>query len=145
MNRLRKLLMPLILTLVLISGCTRIPVPKINEYIWEMNIVQGNDGCIAAAKPGEWSVLNPKSEAELYLRVNGTKIILEDKTNNKTYEGTWYDNGKRVRERYYAVNIDGIEGVCVTAMTRYYSEDSRPTLIISLGEYALTFYSKESQ
>lgn len=76
-------------------------------------------------------------EVELTLEANDGKLIIVDKTNEKTYEGTYTVNsGERGRFRTfknktYTVVIDGLEGTANFSTNR--------TLFISIDRYCLYF------
>ena len=72
---------------------------------------------------------------ELICQAEDGKLVLIDKTNNKTYEGTYTSTSGRFgafkKFKTYTVVIDGLEG------TANISSDK--TLFVSVGGYSLTF------
>ena len=77
---------------------------------------------------------------ELICEAKNGKLVLTDKTNGKTYEGTYkissFGWGKRVtgmRGQSYTVVIDGLEG------TANISSRLNRTLFVSIGGYYLQF------
>ena len=73
-------------------------------------------------------------EIELTLSAENGKLIITDKTNNKTYEGTYkVKSWNRFTRQSYTLVIDGQEG-----RANISSEFNR-TLFISVGNYYLNF------
>ena len=71
---------------------------------------------------------------ELILEAKDGKLILTDKTNEKTYEGIYVANSwLQVRYKSYTVQIEGLEG-----RANITSIPGR-TLMLSIGDYVLYF------
>ena len=81
-----------------------------------------NDPMYSASKP-----------VELTLEANDGNLIITDKTNGKTYTGTYRSSLGVLGffNKTYTVEIDGIEGTA--------NLSTRRTLFMSLDGYALTF------
>jgi hypothetical protein len=62
-----------------------------------------------------------------------------DKTNEKTYSGTYKVTAKTPKSIDYEITLDGISGYATVAPTKYYDGSEVPTLPISIGEYSLYF------
>lgn len=71
-------------------------------------------------------------ETELTCVAKDGKLTITDKTNHKTYEGT-YKAASWGRFRQYDVVIDGKEG------TANISSEPNRTLVVSIGDYFLNF------
>ena len=139
---MKKILILLLIVVTLLSGCAFMNLPGIDEFTWKMHVMQGNDGKVIACSPGDMLGWDAQYEIDMECTANKNKITIKDNTNSNTYTGTWSVQRGYVREIYYNVNINGIEGIAVTAMTTYFNGEEIPTLIINLGEYAIIFYGE---
>lgn len=134
----------MVLTLLLLAGCGKNSknLPKIEEYSWTMFSVQSKeDGqAIAYGERGS-STLDEAKQMELICTANNGNLNVIDKTNNKSYAGTYTVRETSAQSVIYDVEIDGMEGMAVISMTTYQNGEE-PTFIISLEEYSINFYAE---
>lgn len=88
----------------------------------------------------ETSLYKFSKPIELILEAKDGKLTLTDKTNGKTYEGTYSVNSSGIfsvfDRKNYTVVIDGLEG------TANISSNVNRTLFVSIGGYYLDFVAK---
>ena len=119
-------------------------IPNIQNRDWVLAYAQKTDPYFAIVAHGADYDFSDRNDpmyisskpVELTLTAKGGKLRLTDKTNGKTYLGTYESSGsfgsrRGVPNRRYNVVIDGIEG------TAYFS--STKTLLLSIDGYYLTF------
>ena len=131
------------LLLVLLAGCSR-KMPKIDEYTWVMTSVQSMEAGGQAVAYGEKgsSTLEGAKQIELVCEAQGGNLTLTDRTNDRTYTGTYQQSQRDSKSTIYEVNVDGTSGVAVAAMTTYQDGTQDPTLIFNLGDYTVNFFAK---
>ena len=129
----------LALLLVLLTGCSS-KAPKIDEYTWVMTSVQSMEAGGQAVAYGEKgsSTLEGAKQIELVCEAQGGNLTLTDRTNDRTYTGTYQQSQRDSKSTIYEVDVDGTSGVAVAAMTPY--QDG--TLIFNLGDYTVNFFAK---
>lgn len=133
------------LLFVCLTGCSGDTLPTIEEYDWKMTSVQNMDAngqVIAYGERGS-STLDTAKQIELTCEAKQGCLTLTDKTNQKTYTGTYRLSSTDLRSSIYGVTVDGTEGAAVTAMTTYQDDSKDPTLIIRLGDYTINFFAEE--
>lgn len=133
-----------------LCACGNTGIPKIEEYIWSLESVQGGDeknGGYVACSPEMSDKIQDLSIPiiEIECKAQNGVITLNDKTNNKTYSGSYKVKSKDLRSIIYEITINSKQGLAVSAMTDYYDGSQTPTFIISIDGYALNFYSRELQ
>lgn len=133
----------LALLLVLLTACSS-KAPKIDEYTWVMTSVQSMEtgGQAVAYGEGGSSTLEGAKQIELVCEAQGGNLTLTDRTNDRTYTGTYQQSQKDSKSTIYEVNVDGTSGVAVAAMTTYQDGTQDPTLIFNLGDYTVNFFAK---
>ena len=129
--------------LVLLTGCSS-KTPKIDEYTWVMTSVQSIEagGQAVAYGEGGSSTLEGAKQIELVCEAKGGNLTLTDRTNDRTYTGTYQQSQRDSKSTIYEVNVDGTSGVAVAAMTTYQDGTQDPTLIFNLGDYTVNFFAK---
>lgn len=130
--------------LVLLTGCSS-KTPKIDEYTWVMTSVQSiieAGGQAVAYGEGGSSTLEGAKQIELVCEAQGGNLTLTDRTNDRTYTGTYQQSQRDSKSTIYEVNVDGTSGVAVAAMTTYQDGTQDPTLIFNLGDYTVNFFAK---
>lgn len=134
---------------MLLSSCATETI-SIEDYEWQMRTVmsgdietaQNEDSLIVAV--GEPDDLYPEAKiVDLTLIAKDGKITITDKTNNKTYTGTYKVQKKTPKGTDYEITINGQDGYATVAPTEYYDGSEVPTLPINLGEYSLYFIPKK--
>lgn len=114
-------------------------IPSIEKRTWVLSYAQqAQSPCFVVAHGEDYNVSNIDDSMfefskpiELICEAKDGKLVLTDKTNGKTYEGTYTTSS--LRKRNYKVVIDGLEG------TANISSVANRTLIISIGGYLLNF------
>ncbi len=92
----------------------------------------------------KYDTVHPNASiVEVTLKAENGKITIVDKTNSKTYAGTYTLENTNPKEKNYKVLINGRDGYATVAMTTYADDSEEPTLPINLGEYSLYFYSEK--
>ena len=131
------------LLLVLLAGCSS-KTPTIDEYTWVMTSVQSMDagGQAVAYGEGGSSMLEGAKQIELVCEAQGGNLTLTDRTNDRTYTGTYQQSQRDSKSTIYEVDVDGTSGVAVAAMTTYQDGTQDPTLIFNLGDYTVNFFAK---
>lgn len=134
---------------MLLSSCATETI-SIEDYEWQMRTVmsgdietaQNEDSLIVAV--GEPDDLYPEAKiVDLTLIAKDGKITITDKTNNKTYTGTYKVQKKTPKGTDYEITINGQDGYATVAPTEYYDGSEVPILPINLGEYSLYFIPKK--
>lgn len=133
----------LALLLVLLTGCSS-KAPKIDEYTWVMTSVQSMEagGQAVAYGEGGSSTLEGAKQIELVCEAEGGNLTLTERTNDRTYTGTYQQSQRDSKSTIYEVSVDGTSGVAVAAMTTYQDGTQDSTLIFNLGDYTVNFFAK---
>lgn len=132
-----------------LSACNA-DVVKIEDYEWKMRTVASND-IEAAQAPDELIVAVGKADAlypeaeivDLTLNAKDGAITITDRTNNKTYSGTYEVQQKTPKGTDYEIIINGVSGYATVSPTEYYDGSEIPTLPINIDGYSLYFIPKE--
>lgn len=142
---MKRLSVIMILALLFSAGCckTEENVPKIEDYEWRMFSVQSmEDGQGLAYGECGGSTSETAKQIELTCAAKNGNLTITDKTNTKTYSGTYSLAEKSSQASIYEIVIEGMEGMAVVSMTTYQNGKEEPTFIISLEDYAVNFYAK---
>ena len=139
-----------ILAITMILSACAANTFSIEDYEWQMRTVMSgnietaqNENALIVAV-GEPDELYPEAKiVDLTLSAKDGKITITDKTNNKTYTGTYKVQQKTPKGADYEITINGQNGYATVAPTEYYDGSEVPTLPISLGEYSLYFIPKK--
>ena len=133
----------LVFLLVLLTGCSS-KAPEIDEYTWVMTSVQSMEAGGQAVAYGEKgsSTLEGAKQIELVCEAQDGNLTLTDRTNDRTYTGTYQQSQRDSKSTIYEVDVDGTSGVAVAAMTTYQDGTQDPTLIFNLGDYTVNFFAK---
>lgn len=133
---------------LLFSSCASETI-SIEDYEWQMRTVMSGDietaqdenaFIVAVGEPDE--IYPDAKTVDLTLIAKDGKITIKDKTNNKTYRGTYKAQHKTPKGTDYEIKINGQDGNATVAPTEYYDGSDVPTLPINLGEYGLYFTPK---
>ena len=133
---------------LLFSSCASETI-SIEDYEWQMRTVMSGDietaqdenaFIVAVGEPDE--IYPDAKTVDLTLIAKDGKITIKDKTNNKTYRGTYKAQHKTPKGTDYDITINGQDGYATVAPTEYYDGSDVPTLPINLGEYGLYFTPK---
>lgn len=133
----------LVFLLVLLTGCAG-KVPTIDEYSWVMTSVQSMEAGGQAVAYGERgsSTLETAKQIELLCEAEGGNLTLTDRTNHRTYTGTYQRSKDSPQGVIYEVTMEGQEGYAAVGMTTYQDGRQEPTLIFNLGDYAVNFFAE---
>ena len=145
-----------------LTGCTRFNV-KIEDHTWQMLTVQKNelDSQILACSPAYALVaayVEGATVVDMVCTAQDGKLIITDKTNQKTYEGTYEITSENKnplatdKETLYNVTIDGQTGL-LTAYNEYLSTnrtgsgdywglDDRHAVKLYIGDYIVYFLAE---
>ena len=106
--------------LVLLTGCSS-KTPK-NRRIYLGHDLgaeyRGRRQAVAYGEGGS-STLEGAKQIELVCEAQGGNLTLTDRTNDRTYTGTYQQSQRDSKSTIYEVNVDGTSGVAVAAMTTY--------------------------
>ena len=140
---MRKISLLLVFVLLFASGCSGADVPEIGDHEWVMTSVQSmeEDGQAVAFGERGSSTLPSAEQMEMFCIAENGNLTIDDRTNGKTYSGTYKMIQKDPRSSIYEVDVEGTEGMAVVAMMAYQDGSSEPTFIISLGSYTINFAS----
>ncbi len=118
----------------------------IEKHTWVLISAMRTNPQVSAEHNPESSVSNSDAftltnPTEIICEAKGGKLLITDKTNNKTYEGTygfdsWFEKFKGREFETYNIVINGAEGYANIG-----SKDTR-TLYMSIGGYVLYFEEK---
>lgn len=139
----------LVLTLAL-TGCGSDGV-KIEGHQWELTLIQsGEDGSIVACGSEHYEMHKEIERiivVDLTFSVENGNFTIQDKTNNKTYQGTYKLSSTNPDGAIYELSTSANDGMAVTANTEYTDHKGAktytPTLIVTLGDYSMNFQSEE--
>lgn len=126
-------------------------VVAIEDYEWKMRTVASND-IEAAQAPDELIVAVGKADAlypeaeivDLTLNAKDGAITITDRTNNKTYSGTYEVQQKTTKGTDYEIIINGVSGYATVSPTEYYDGSEIPTLPININGYSLYFIPEKA-
>lgn len=126
-------------------------VVAIEDYEWKMRTVASNDIEAAQAPDelivavGEADALYPEAEiVDLTLNAKDGAITITDRTNNKTYSGTYEVQQKTPKGTDYEIIINGVSGYATVSPTEYYDGSEIPTLPININGYSLYFIPEKA-
>lgn len=148
-----KKVLSMFLTTIMIftlSACSG-DVVAIEDYEWKMRTVASNDIEAAQAPDelivavGEADALYPEAEiVDLTLNAKDGAITITDRTNNKTYSGTYEVQQKTPKGTDYEIIINGVSGYATVSPTEYYDGSEIPTLPININGYSLYFIPEKA-
>ena len=116
----------IVFVLMFLAGCGKKSdaIPKIEEYKWTMfSIQRKEDGQALAYGERGNSTLDEAKQMELTCTADNGSLSVVDKTNNKSYSGTYRHKETSTESVIYEVEIDGMEGMAVVSMTSYQNGD----------------------
>lgn len=141
MKRTKLLLVIMLFTVFFATGCTKEDTPVIEDNTWLMSSVQSleDSGKIIAYGDSLNNIFEDAVYTELILRADNGTLIIEDKTNDKTYNGTYKLTASTYEATSYDITVNGRQGNAIVSYT-VYENGKQPTLIISVEAYAVTFF-----
>lgn len=144
---MKKLYLLLLVILVLtLTGCGSNGVEMEGQQ-WKLTLVQSKeDGSVVACNSEYYEVHKVIEDiiiVDLTFSAENGKFLIQDKTNNKTYEGTYKLSSADPDSVIYELTTTNNSGMAVTANTKYTDhEGTNPyilTLVITLGDYSMNF------
>ena len=141
-----KKMMSFVLTAIMIFalvGCSNNAVSEIEVNSWKMTTVQSveNDGQVIAYGSDDNSTLDSATKIDLECKAENGNLTLSDLTNNKTYTGTYLLKSSSSESTIYEVHIGDAEGLAVVSFTKYNDDTQKPTLILSMENFAVNFFA----
>lgn len=132
-----------VLLLFGLVGCSGAEPVSIEKYKWNLHTVQsGNDGVVIACSEDNTDVYPGANAMMMSCTAKDGNLAIMDTTNGKTYTGTYKHVKSSPESIIYEFMIGEEIGNAVSAMTVYQDESEKPTLILSVGGYALHFYAE---
>ena len=112
----------------------------LSQTDWVMSTVQsGEDGAIVACSSQNQDAYPEAIVKNIHCRLEGASITICDEDTNEEWSGN-YKKANGGGSDIYNVAIDGQEpGLMGIGTTKYFDGSKEGTLILSLGDYALTF------
>lgn len=130
------------LMLAFLSGCGGADARvTIDGCVWQMTTVQSTEhgGEIVAFGPGETGMPDAAAERTLTCEAADGALTLTDASDGTTYSGTYRKQEQNALSVIYEITMDDTQGMAVAAATTRSDGSETPTLILTLGDYALNF------
>lgn len=128
---------------IILTGCTVGSVPKLDNVTWHMRSVQDvnkNGNIIAYGKHMENAAENIP-QIELICKTADGILTIEDKTNGKTYSGTYTLADSIYEAKRYDIVIDDKKGSAVVSQTKYNGRNEA-TFIITVDSFTVNMYAE---
>lgn len=126
-----------------LSGCGA-QKSMLETYEWSMNSIMSTNG--------DFIVMEAVSEAndaypaapvlDMVLTAKNGMLSLTDKTNGRSYSGTYQLTDQSVECDIYSITLNGKSGYAACTMTKYNDGSEKATLTADLGNYSLYFFVK---
>lgn len=117
----------------------------ISDYTWVMvsiqSVEQNGDFIAYAPSNDNFDKATYPNAVPLDMICNAKdgSFSISDKTNNKTYTGTYKATDGSSKTTIYEIIIGEKSGTAVVSVTDYQDGTTAPTMIISVDDYALNF------
>lgn len=129
-------------------GCTSSSSHTLDSHEWVLTTIQSTEenGAFIAYSPSA-SALDasgyPDAVAiEMSLSASNGNLTLCDITHTQNHIGSYSITNTDSASTIYEITLDGASGNAVVSETKHSDGSSVPTLIISVGDYTLTFQAK---
>lgn len=139
---MKRLFAILAAAVLLMGGCTAVGQTAAEEHVWTMTTAQSaaTEGQIIAYGSGYGDgAWDEADEIDLRCTARDGVLMLTDHTGGVTHSGTYRlletDGGTEI----YEITVGDSTGMASASVTSYLDGRSVPTLVISLGDYALYF------
>lgn len=150
MKKISFILSVILVFALVLTGCGSDGV-KIEGHQWELTLIQsGEDGSIVACGSEHYEMhkeIEGIIVVDLTFSVENGKFTIQDKTNNKAYEGTYKLSSTSPDGAIYELTTANNSGMAVTANTEYTDHNGTktytPTLIATLGDYSMNFQAEK--
>ncbi len=147
MKKVVAVILSALLTICLVA-CGNNPKYAIEDYTWTMMSEQSfeENGAFVAFVPSDDTFdIETYPEAVVIDMTCSTKsgtFSIVDKTNDKTYNGTYKISESNVETTIYEISIDESNGTAVVSSTNYHDGTKISTMILTIDNYTLNFQSK---
>ena len=150
---MKKIIVPILFTIfvVCLACCGKTKTDAaIEDYKWNLTVIQsGKDGSIVGCSSETYEMhkdIEGIKVVDLILTAQNGNFIISDNANDKNYNGTYTVNISKKNCMIYNIVMGEESGHATTAYTEYKNEADAiqriPTLILSVGDYSLTFQHK---
>ena len=150
---MKKVIVAILFTIfvVCLAGCEKTDTDvAIEDYKWDLTVIQSEkDGAIVgcgSASYEKYKYIEGIKIVDLTLTAQNGSFMISDSANDKNYNGTYTVNISNKNCMIYDIVIGEESGHATTAYTEYKNEADTvqriPTLIVSVGDYSLTFQHK---
>lgn len=135
--------------LVGLVGCSSESV-QIEDHEWELTLIQStDDGSVIGCASEHYEMHKEIDDiivVDLTCSAADGAFTIKDRTNNSSYEGTYAVKDKGTDSTIYTITTASSSGTAVTSVTTADSYGTTatetPTLIITIGEYTLSFQAE---
>ena len=145
---MRKICTLLLSTILIFSltSCKQTGRMTIENNEWVLSTIQSSEqnGGIIAYNPNDNTVIVSENAIMIELSCSAKDNVLTffDETNSKTYTGVYKELNDNFESTIYEITINETQqGTAVASTTEYANGKEIPTLIITLNNYTLNFYS----
>lgn len=120
----------------------------IDNYTWVMSSIQSieQNGDFVAYSPSDDTfdkAAYPNALAvDMVCNAKNGSLSILDKTNGKTYRGTYKTTKRSPQTTIYEIVIEEKSGTAVVSVTRRQDGTGIPSMILSVSGYALNFQSE---
>ena len=129
-----------------IAGCSSETI-SIEGHNWNLTLIQSNeDGSVIGCASGHYEMhkeIDNIIVVDLACSASDGKLTITDDTNNTTYTGSYSLSENEQDNTIYEISLGNQIGYAVVAYTTYTdhlgSNSQTPTLIVTIGNYSLTF------
>ena len=137
---MKKLCVLFCLLFLCLSGCGESDL-KIEDYVWQMTTLQSveSEGKILAFGPGETGMPDTAVAYSLFCEASTGVLFLYSASGDQDHSGSYRVTESNRQSVLYAVTVGETEGMAVVSKTTYHDGGESPTLILSLGDYAIQF------
>lgn len=143
LSKISSFVLSAIILLVLV-GCSNSTAVYIGGYEWEISTIQvGEDGAVIACSKENKMTYDSAVEREMSCTAKDGVLTLTDTTNGNIYEGTYEQAESSKETTICEITLVEESGNAVSSMTVYQNDTKVPTLIISIADYVLTFFTKK--
>lgn len=133
-----------------IAGCSSETI-SIEGYDWNLTLIQSNeDGSVIGCAPEHYEMHKEIDDiivVDLACSASDGKLTVTDSTNNTTYTGSYSLTESNQENTIYEISFRDQMGYAVTSCTTYTdhlgSNSQTPTLIVTIGNYSLTFQATD--
>lgn len=134
-----KRLLPLLMALLLLTGCAKTAAPDPEGSVWQLVTAQRSaDGAIVACAPGMTGMPEEAVPVDITCRMSGGMLVLAG--SGVALTCSWRVTRIEPQSRQLAVTLGDTEGLATLSHTVFADGSAVPTLLITLGGYTLTFH-----